>query len=80
MEAVIVLPGHIGYLALGFVVFGESAGVPLPGATTLIAAGILASSGQINIVAVCAIGIFATVAGANLGYGFIQRPYSCPKG
>ena len=34
-----LVPAQLGYLALGGLVLGESAGLPLPGETALITAG-----------------------------------------
>jgi len=42
-------PAHLGYLALFGFVFGESAGAPVPGETSLIAAGLLAGSGRLSL-------------------------------
>lgn len=46
----------------------EDFGVPAPGETILIAAALYAGAGQLNIAAVIAIGIAATVLGDNAGY------------
>jgi len=40
----------------------------MPGATALLAAGVLAGDGKLNIVAVCLLGFVSTVAGANLAF------------
>jgi membrane protein DedA with SNARE-associated domain len=59
---------HHGPALLFFIVALESSGVPIPGETTLVAAGVLASNGRMNIAVV----IFAAAAGAivgdNIGY------------
>ncbi|MEU5309581.1 DedA family protein [Streptomyces sp. NPDC021562] len=59
---------HYGYWAVGAVVLVEDFGVPAPGETILIAAGIYAGAGQLNIVAVAVIAFVAAVAGDNIGY------------
>jgi membrane protein DedA with SNARE-associated domain len=46
----------------------ESFGLPLPGETTLIACGVLASRGSLSIEAVLAVAIAAAIIGDNLGY------------
>ncbi|MFF4313883.1 DedA family protein [Streptomyces sp. 900105755] len=46
----------------------EDFGVPAPGETILIAAGIYAGAGQLNIVAVAVIAFTAAVVGDNIGY------------
>lgn len=62
------LLGHYGYWAIGAVIFVEDFGVPAPGETILIAAGIYAGAGQLNIVAVAALAFTAAVLGDNVGY------------
>ncbi|MFF4014724.1 DedA family protein [Streptomyces sp. NPDC001843] len=62
------LLGHYGYWAVGAVVFVEDFGIPAPGETILIAAGVYAGAGQLNIVAVAAIAFVAAVLGDNVGY------------
>ncbi|WP_030613189.1 DedA family protein [Streptomyces achromogenes] len=62
------LLGHYGYWAVGAVVFVEDFGVPAPGETMLIAAGVYAGAGRLNVVAVGLIAFAAAVAGDNLGY------------
>jgi membrane protein DedA with SNARE-associated domain len=56
-------------LVLLFLLIGvESAGVPLPGETALVASGVLASQGKLNIVAVIAVASAAAIIGDNGGY------------
>lgn len=62
------LLGHYGYWAVGAVVFLEDFGVPAPGETILLAAGVYAGAGELNIVAVAAIAFTAAVVGDNVGY------------
>ncbi|MGW4226778.1 DedA family protein [Streptomyces bauhiniae] len=62
------LLGHYGYWAVGAVVFLEDFGVPAPGETILLAAGVYAGAGELNIVAVAAIAFAAAVLGDNVGY------------
>ena len=52
-----------------FVLIGmESAGIPLPGETALVAAGVLASRGHFDIVAVIVVAASAAIVGDNAGY------------
>jgi membrane protein DedA with SNARE-associated domain len=51
----------------------ESAGIPLPGETALITAGVLASQGKFNIVAVIAVAASAAIIGDNGGYWVARR-------
>jgi membrane protein DedA with SNARE-associated domain len=46
----------------------ESAGAPVPGETSLIAASVLASSGSMSLPAVFVVAITAAILGDNLGY------------
>lgn len=56
-------------LVLLFLLIGiESAGVPLPGETALVASAVLASQGKLNIVAVIAVASAAAILGDNGGY------------
>jgi membrane protein DedA with SNARE-associated domain len=57
-----------GLVLLFAVVAAESAGVPLPGETALIAAAILAAQGHYSIVAVIAVAATAAIIGDNVGY------------
>ena len=57
-----------GLLLLFAVVAAESAGVPLPGETALIAAAILAAKGHYSIVEVIVVAALAAIIGDNAGY------------
>lgn len=57
-----------GLVLLFAVVAAESAGVPLPGETALIAAAILAARGHYSIVEVIAVAAAAAIIGDNAGY------------
>ncbi len=71
----LVLVGNVSDLILEhglLLLFGlialESAGVPLPGETALIAAAVLAERGHYSIVAVIAVAAAAAIIGDNAGY------------
>ncbi|MEA2249596.1 MAG: hypothetical protein QOH46_4125 [Solirubrobacteraceae bacterium] len=69
MIASILSAAHTaGYPALHVLVTTESSGLPLPGETALIAAGVVAATGKLQIEVVIAIAAFAAVVGDNLGY------------
>src|SRR3954471_8908252 len=51
----------------------ESAGIPLPGETTLIGAGLLAAQGKLDIVSVIAVAAAAAIVGDNAGYWVARR-------
>ncbi len=68
MIALISLPPGIGYLILFGLIGAESAGVPLPGETALVAAGVLAHRGEFHISLVILIAAAAAIIGDNVGY------------
>ncbi len=57
-----------GYAAVIGLVGAEGFGLPAPGQTILIAAGIYAGTGQLNLAIVLALGFVAAVGGDNIGY------------
>jgi membrane protein DedA with SNARE-associated domain len=57
-----------GLVLLFLLVAIESAGVPVPGETALIAASVLASQGHYSLVFVIAVGAAAAIVGDNGGY------------
>jgi hypothetical protein len=60
--------GSVGYPVLFLLVFGESAGLPIPGESSIMVAAIAASTGSLWIVAVLLVAIAAAILGDNLGY------------
>ena len=66
-----------GYLAVLVVVMLESAGVPLPGETTLVTASIFAAQGTLNIWGVIACAAAGAILGDNAGY-CVGREYGFP--
>jgi membrane protein DedA with SNARE-associated domain len=67
------VPAHLGYPVLFALIFGESAGVPLPGETALLPAGVLAGTGRLSLPLVIVVAIFAAVTGDTLGYWLGRR-------
>jgi membrane protein DedA with SNARE-associated domain len=57
-----------GLVVLFFVVALESGGIPLPGETSLVTAGVLASRGHFEIEAVIAVAAAGAIGGDNGGY------------
>lgn len=57
-----------GLIVLFALIVFESAGVPLPGETALITAGVLSSRGTFSIAMVIAVAAGAAILGDNLGY------------
>jgi membrane-associated protein len=66
--ALIRIPAHLGYFILGALVGIESAGVPVPGETALITAGVLAHHKELQIELVIAVAAAAAIIGDNVGY------------
>lgn len=66
--ALINLPAHLGYLILFALIGVESAGVPVPGETALVTAGVLSHHGQFQIEVVIAIAAAAAIVGDQVGY------------
>ena len=62
------LVADYGLFLLFVLIAMESAGVPLPGETALVTAGVLASRGDMDIVAVIAVAATAAIVGDNVGY------------
>jgi membrane-associated protein len=62
------VPTKLGYVALAGLIAGETMGIPLPGETALIAAGILASEGHLKIELVIVIAAGAAIVGDNVGF------------
>jgi membrane-associated protein len=60
--------GSVGYPVLFLLVFGESAGLPIPGESSIMVAAIAASTGSLWIVAVLLVAMAAAILGDNLGY------------
>ncbi|MBV9414370.1 MAG: DedA family protein, partial [Solirubrobacterales bacterium] len=67
LGAIFGVNSNLGYL-LPAIIGLESMGIPSPGETALVAAAILASSGQLNIVLVIMIGVASAIIGDNIGY------------
>jgi membrane protein DedA with SNARE-associated domain len=73
MTEVLSLIGQYGYLVVFFGVMLESAGVPLPGETVLLASGALAHSGVLDPVDVLFFGLLGAVTGDQIGYWVCRR-------
>jgi membrane protein DedA with SNARE-associated domain len=67
------VPSQMGYSMLGVLIFGESAGLPIPGETALIVAGGLTAGGHLSLLMVIAIGALAATVGDTLGYWLGRR-------
>lgn len=71
LATLLTLPPVLVYSALFGLVAGEAAGLPLPGETSLIAVGVLASQhGRVSIGGVIAVAAVAAITGDNVGFAF----------
>lgn len=68
LDGILSLLAQYGYLIVFFGVMVESAGVPLPGETILIAAGVLAQRSGLDVGDAILFGILGAVIGDQLGY------------
>jgi len=68
VEQILNLIVHYGYLIVLFGVMVESAGVPVPGETILIASGILVQQGKLDLGYVVIFGSLGAVVGDQIGY------------
>src|SRR5881227_1586943 len=64
------LVADYGLVILFVLIAMESAGIPLPGETALITAGVLAARGDMDIVEVIVVAAAAAIIGDNVGYWF----------
>lgn len=70
------LPSGWVYLVVALLVFGEAAlfiGFVLPGETSVLVAGVIASQGRVNIVVLCALVVAAAILGDTVGFEVGQR-------
>lgn len=70
---IVPVPADLGYPALALLVFGESAGLPIPGETALLVAGGLAATGRLSLGWVIAVTAAAAILGDTLGYWLGRR-------
>jgi membrane-associated protein len=71
--ALINVPSRLGYAALGGLIAAESGGLPVPGETALVTAGVLAQQGRLEIAIVIVIAATAAIVGDNIGYAVSRR-------
>ncbi|HEY5046083.1 MAG TPA: DedA family protein, partial [Solirubrobacteraceae bacterium] len=64
---------NLGYPALAVFVGVESLGVPIPGETAVIFAGLAAATGRLSIVLVIVIASVAAIVGDNIGFAIGRR-------
>ncbi len=64
---------HLAYPGLFVLVAAESAGVPVPGETALVAASLLTAAGRLSLPLVVAVAAAGAIAGDNVGYVLGRR-------
>jgi membrane-associated protein len=74
LASLVEIAENVGYPLLFALIAVETMGVPLPGETALITAGIVAARGNLSIEAVIALAATAAILGDNVGF-FIGRRY-----
>ena len=65
---ILLLIEQYGYLVVFFGVMLESVGIPIPGETILIVAGLLVQQGTLDPAETIVLGISATISGNEIGY------------
>jgi undecaprenyl-diphosphatase len=73
LASILSVTQNLGYPVLMLVVAMEALGVPLPGETAVIFAGIAASSGRLSIVLVIVLASAAAIVGDNIGFQIGRR-------
>jgi membrane-associated protein len=66
--ASIHVPANLGYLALFLIVAGESAGLPIPGETSILIGGALSARGELDLPLVWLFAASGAIIGDNIGY------------
>lgn len=73
MDEILSLIEHYGYLFVFFGVMLGCSGIPFPGATILLAAGILVQQGHLELGYAISFGILGAILGSQIGYWAGQR-------
>ena len=68
MDKIFTLIEHYGYLFVFFGVMLGCSGIPFPGATILLAAGILAQQGHLQLGEAIVFGLLGAIIGSQIGY------------
>lgn len=68
LASLISVASNVGYPLLVLLIMAESAGLPVPGETALVTAGVLASRGRLQIELVIGLAAAAAIVGDNIGY------------
>lgn len=73
LASILTFTASAGYPLLFVLVMAESGGIPVPGETALIAAGVFAASGTLSLPLVITVAAVAAIIGDNLGFALARR-------
>jgi membrane-associated protein len=73
LAALVDIAEHVGYPVLFLLIMAEAGGLPVPGETALITAGVLAGDGRLEIELVIVLAAIAAIIGDNIGYGVARH-------
>ncbi|MGZ6705945.1 MAG: DedA family protein [Solirubrobacteraceae bacterium] len=73
LASVLDVAQHVGYPVLFALIAIETIGIPVPGETALITAGIVAGRGRLSIEVVIAVAAAAAIIGDNIGFTLGRR-------
>ena len=73
LASILSVTQNLGYPLLAVFVAIEALGVPLPGETAVIFAGLAASKGKLSIEVVCLVAAAAAIVGDNIGFEIGRR-------
>jgi membrane-associated protein len=71
--AIVDIPPDVGYSVVFALIAVETMGIPVPGETALIAAGLLAHDGQLEIEVLIVIAAAAAILGDNVGFAIGRK-------
>ena len=71
--ALVDIPPDVGYAVVFALIAVETMGIPVPGETALITAGLLAHDGQMEIVPLIALASAAAILGDNVGFAIGRK-------
>ncbi len=72
-SSLLSLVAHYGYAAILVLMAGESCGLPISSEVVVPLGGVLAASGQLNVVAVAVVASIANLLGSLAAYGLAAR-------
>jgi membrane-associated protein len=73
LAAIVDIPPDVGYAVVFALIAVETMGIPVPGETALITAGLLAHDGRMDIVPLIAIAAAAAILGDNVGFAIGRK-------